>query len=549
MKSNSGTTYRATHRWALLAAALLLLVIVISGCNIGGSKATPLTTAQRNDLGKEMAAIERLTPDQLGSLDSLTPLQIELYEKLSPAQVANLAALKPSDVRLISLGKDTAVIARITPAQLTAIAQLTGKQLSNLNRLKQVQLDFIAKMTKAQYDRIEKLTPRQLTQIDKQPTQKADDQGIDQLNLQGYATFWQGYIKETNATRTEDPTEYASAVALYLQTIQGNSGYTQQARFQYGVLDAHNLLNQPTPYKIAKTQLQTLTRDFNTKVWVRVPGVAAEGGPATVGARAAADGKPVLYQETTSTAATAQLDTIYRTGGGRDAAYYSIVHRYVSWFKQLSPVYGAALSLIFLALIIKLVTTPMTTASFRGMRDMQRVQPLIKELQEKYKDDKAKLAEAQMKLMKEHKVSPLGGCLPMLIQLPIFWVVYRAVQVYAAGFADAHFLWINNLARPDWPLLILYALSMIVTQKLTTTPAADPQQQAMQKQMTYFMPIFLLFILQTLASAFVLYWFFLNVFSALHQYYLMKKFAREDAARGIVTATPSPAPKKKKGNK
>ncbi|HEX2952303.1 MAG TPA: YidC/Oxa1 family membrane protein insertase, partial [Armatimonadota bacterium] len=159
------------------------------------------------------------------------------------------------------------------------------------------------------------------------------------------------------------------------------------------------------------------------------------------------------------------------------------------------------------------------------------------------------LAEEQMKLMKEHKVSPLGGCLPMLIQLPIFIVVYRAVQVYAAGFADSHFLWIGNLSRPDMILLVLYAFSMIITQKLTATPATDAQQKMMQQQMTYFMPIFLFFILQSIASAFVLYWFFLNVFSAIHQYYLMEKFKQEDIALGRVTPDSTPASAKKKKGK
>jgi YidC/Oxa1 family membrane protein insertase len=198
--------------------------------------------------------------------------------------------------------------------------------------------------------------------------------------------------------------------------------------------------------------------------------------------------------------------------------------------------------LFLLAVLIKVITAPLTTMAYRGMRDMQRVQPLLKELQAKYKDDRAKLAEEQMKLMKEHKVSPASGCLPMLIQLPIFIAVYRAVTVYAFQFSNAGFLWIENLARPDLILLILYAISMIVTQKLTATPAADPQQQVLQNQMTYMMPVFLVLVLYSMASAFLLYWFFLNVMSSGHQYYLLRKFKAEEAARDAAQPAPAPAP-------
>jgi YidC/Oxa1 family membrane protein insertase len=226
------------------------------------------------------------------------------------------------------------------------------------------------------------------------------------------------------------------------------------------------------------------------------------------------------------------------------------VRAFVEASKAVAGALGVVLALFLLTVIVKIITAPLTTMAFRGMRDMQRIQPLLKELQEKYKDDREKLALEMQRVYKENNVSMTGGCLPMLIQLPIFWIVYHAVQVYAYGFSATHFLWVKNLAMPDIPLLILYAISMIVTQKLTAAPAADPQQQVMQNQMTYMMPIFLVFVLVNFASAFVLYWFFLNVLSSAHQYYLMRKFKQEEATKaGTQIAAASAPPARKKGKK
>jgi YidC/Oxa1 family membrane protein insertase len=404
---------------------------------------------------------------------------------------------------------------------------------------------------------------KELAAIEQMPAAKFKDYD-KQLNgealatedkaIKAHKTLLRGYVEEVQATRAEPELlkrDYSIARTRYQDALTNGGSYATQARYQLGILAAHGTLGaRAESIKLAKNELKILERAFGTPIWVRTPQLAGEGGNAQVVATTTpGTATPQLASADAAAASAQELDTIYKTSGGLDAVYYRVVESYISWFKKISPPgYGAAIALIFLALIIKLVTMPMTTASFRGMRDMQRVQPLIKELQEKYKDDKAKLAEAQMTLMKEHKVSPLGGCLPMLIQLPIFIVVYQAVLVYAAGFADAKFFWVHNLAKPDMILLILYALSMIVTQKLTATPANDPQQKMMQTQMTYMMPIMLYFLLQTMASAFVLYWFFLNVFSAIHQYYLMKKFALEDAARAPQTAIIE-APSKKKGTK
>jgi YidC/Oxa1 family membrane protein insertase len=261
--------------------------------------------------------------------------------------------------------------------------------------------------------------------------------------------------------------------------------------------------------------------------------LAAEGGAATLPGAPAVAGPMFKVAAAPATSITL-LDGIYQ----QPLAGWSYVLDYVPYvsvgvlvklFAFAGVNWAPILALIALALIVKLATFPLTTASFRGMRDMQRVQPLVKALQEKYADDREKLAREQMKLMKEHNVSMTGGCLPMIVQIPIFYLIYHAVQVYSAHF-DVPFLWVSSLAVPDMILLILYLVSMVITQYLTATPSADPQQKAMQAQMTFMMPVVLALVLTNVASAFILYWFVLNVLSSAHQYYLKQKFAREEQA-------------------
>lgn len=431
--------------------------------------------------------------------------------------------------------------------------------------------------------RIERMTTEEQNAFYEELRAIFDDKEGNSVNERARARLLQGYIVEYQATTLQGtgpqaPT-YAGANALYDEAARLRSVYGLQAGYRSGVLGALGLLGENS-VKTAKSRLGALQNNRDFQVWVR-QAEPSEKSPAIIGpvaiagngveanttanAVVAADADaavagPVLQQHNMAATVLLQADNIYKTGGGLDETYYKGVHAIVTFLTDITQNKSVAvvLALFLLAVIVKVVTAPLTTMAYRGMRDMQRIQPMLKELQEKYKDDRAKLAEEQMKLMKEHKVSPAGGCLPMLIQFPIFIAVYQAVRVYSYQFSDTGFLWISNLAQPNPILLILYAISMIVTQKLTATPAADPQQQALQNQMTYMMPIFLVLVLSQIASAFVLYWFFLNVLSAAHQYYLIRKFKAEETAKEAAAAAaippPSPAPepparRRKKGNR
>ncbi|MBS3818253.1 membrane protein insertase YidC [bacterium] len=186
-------------------------------------------------------------------------------------------------------------------------------------------------------------------------------------------------------------------------------------------------------------------------------------------------------------------------------------------------------SIIILTFIIKLIFFPLTYSSTRSMAKMQELQPKIKALRSKYKKSKKDIAqrrkmnEEMMKLYKEHGVNPAGGCLPLLIQIPIFWGFFRML-VASVEFRDSPFiLWIQDLSTKD-PLYItpiLMGASQFVQQKMTPT-SADPTQQ----KMMLIMPVILTIFFMNFQSGLVLYWLTNNVLQ-IGQQYIMNKLRRK----------------------
>ncbi|KFZ28108.1 membrane protein insertase [Pseudidiomarina atlantica] len=162
------------------------------------------------------------------------------------------------------------------------------------------------------------------------------------------------------------------------------------------------------------------------------------------------------------------------------------------------------LSIIAVTVIIKAVLYPLTKAQYVSMAKMRMVQPKMQALKERYGDDRQKMSQAMMKLYKEEKVNPLGGCLPMLLQLPIFlalyWVLLESVELRHAPL----FLWIEDLSAKDpyYILPLLMGVSMWFMQKLQPTPATDPMQQKIMQYMPVIFTVFFLWF----PSGLVLYW-------------------------------------------
>jgi len=204
----------------------------------------------------------------------------------------------------------------------------------------------------------------------------------------------------------------------------------------------------------------------------------------------------------------------------------------------LIPNYGVAI--ILLTVIARVVLWPITHKSTQSMKEMQRIQPLVSEIRTKYKDKPQKMNQETMALYREHKVNPMAGCLPMLVQMPIFiglfTVLRSAVELRFAGF-----LWIHDLSEPEGllqgmiPLVgalnilpILMTATMVWQQRLTPT-AGDAQQQ---KMMTVFMPVFMLFIMYSMPSALTLYWTTSQCLSIAQLLLQRRRTAGEEAAKG-----------------
>jgi len=204
-----------------------------------------------------------------------------------------------------------------------------------------------------------------------------------------------------------------------------------------------------------------------------------------------------------------------------------------------SPAYSYALALIMLAVLVKVILLPLTRKQYASMREMQRMQPLVKELQKKHKG--AELNQKTMELYKEHKVNPFAGCFTGILQIPFLILIFNAIREYEIAFARGTFLWIGsplahsgadimgqrvfglNLASPDIPLLAIYVITNYVTMRMT--PATDPQQQQQQNTMALMTSVlfFWMFLSYKWSSAFVLYWLALNALSIWQQYHMIYK--------------------------
>lgn len=202
----------------------------------------------------------------------------------------------------------------------------------------------------------------------------------------------------------------------------------------------------------------------------------------------------------------------------------------LNFFHRYSGNYGVAI--ILLTVLIKLAFWPITQKGMNSMKNMQKLQPKIAKLRERYKDDPAKMNQEMMTLYKTYKVNPVGGCLPMLIQIPFFFALYQ-VLLAAIELRHAPFmLWINDLSAPDrlWigfdipylhgiPILtLLMGASMYFQQKMTPTTADPTQARIMQ-----FLPIVFTVMFINFASGLVLYWLINNLLSILQQYLINRK--------------------------
>jgi YidC/Oxa1 family membrane protein insertase len=198
----------------------------------------------------------------------------------------------------------------------------------------------------------------------------------------------------------------------------------------------------------------------------------------------------------------------------------------LEWIHGVVGNWGGAI--ILLTVLVKAVLYPLSAASYRSMANMRRVAPQMKRLQERYADDRQKLSQEMMALYKKEKVNPLGGCLPMLLPMPIFialyWVLFESVELRHAPFM----LWIDDLSTMDpyFVLPLLMGASMYAMQ-LMSPAMGDPMQQRMMRLMPIMFTVLFLFF----PAGLVLYWLVNNVLSMAQQYYVMRQTEGAQAAR------------------
>ena len=242
------------------------------------------------------------------------------------------------------------------------------------------------------------------------------------------------------------------------------------------------------------------------------------------------------------------------------------------------------ISIILMTILIRLILYPLMQKQMVSMREMQKIQPLMKEAQERYKNNKEKLNQELMKLYKEHKVNPMGGCLPLLIQMPILILLFQVLRVFEykdkLGNIIGGFLWIPNqveiilkdglpkvvggLAAPEQLIRLgdkgifgiqylgimpfLIGVSMFYQQKMTTAPPTTPGKEGgsaeqTQKMMTIMMPLLIAFMSFTLPSGLTLYWLVSTLLGIGQQYFINKKIPTE------VTDLKAPISKEKEKEK
>jgi len=235
------------------------------------------------------------------------------------------------------------------------------------------------------------------------------------------------------------------------------------------------------------------------------------------------------------------LEILKEVGAGLDKAidfgWFDIIAKALFYvlifFNKFIDNYGV--SIILLTILVKLLFWPLTHKSYKSMKEMQKLQPIMAKIREKHKNDKQKMNTEMMGLYKTYKVNPLGGCLPMIIQLPVFFALFRllgsAIELRHAPFM----FWIKDLSAPDrlfhFPfsipfmappygipvLTLLMGASMFIQQKMTPTPG-DPAQA----KMMMFMPIIFTFMFINFPSGLVLYWLVNNLLSIGQQYRILK---------------------------
>jgi len=261
-------------------------------------------------------------------------------------------------------------------------------------------------------------------------------------------------------------------------------------------------------------------------------------GPALIAAMSSPAAKPQGAGHYTLFIGPKELDILKSLGKGLersiDFGYFSFISIPLLYMLHFSHRFTGSygIDIILLTVLIKLLMAPLTHKSYVSMKQMQKLQPQMERLKEKFADDKEKLNKEIMELYRRNGVNPLGGCLPMVLQFPVFIGLYNALST-PIELRHASFLWIKDLSRPDWqslpftigdwhlgiPILtILMGASMFLQQWMTPS-AGDPNQ----RKMMMLMPIMFTFMFVSFPAGLTVYWLVNNILSIGQQYWINRR--------------------------
>jgi YidC/Oxa1 family membrane protein insertase len=222
-----------------------------------------------------------------------------------------------------------------------------------------------------------------------------------------------------------------------------------------------------------------------------------------------------------------------------DYGFFSIIARPLFWILKLFHGFigNYGWSIILLTIVVRIPFLPLVAKGQKSMRKLQMIQPKMNEIKEKYKKDPQKMQQEMMELYKKHKVNPMGGCLPMIIQIPVFFALYKVLLVSIELRGAPFMLWLTDLSAPDTlfghfagfslggPLPYLMGITMLIQQKMTPS-GMDPKQA----KMMMLMPIVFTFMFLNFASGLVLYWLVNNILSIIQQFYINRRISSKPAA-------------------
>lgn len=206
--------------------------------------------------------------------------------------------------------------------------------------------------------------------------------------------------------------------------------------------------------------------------------------------------------------------------------FFSFISRPLLWLlKNIQDlIHNWGVAIIVLTLLLRLLLLPMNWYSYKAMKKMQKIQPILKDIKERYKNDPQRVNVETMALMKREKANPLSGCLPALAQIPIFFAFYSVLGQSIELYKQPFFFWINDLSLKDpfYVLPVLVGATFFVQQKLTPTTSLDPAQQ----KVMMFMPLLFVALMFSTPSGLTLYMFFSGVFGIVQQIIFNKKGER-----------------------